>query len=256
MSSDQNRYLKITSIVEQFLIDNDETNHLFQKALSWALWGLRELKLDAWQDIKTCLLDVTDRKTAVLPPDYVMWTKIGVKVGQYCITLGVNDDLTTQPRTTSDETIRGLLSQNLPNGTDFGAYGGYYFNNFSGNSLLGVGGGFPSKGHFKIHNNGNCQEILLDYDYGYSQVYVEYIGTGFDPCGETILNPMYADYVLKYIEMKYEDKNNPKASEASIDRKSRDVFWAEKKCRARANDLDPRTLITISRANTRMTLKQ
>ena len=253
--SDNKKYYKISATVDQFLIDNELGSGWFQKALSWALYGLRELHLDSWADIKTRLLDVTDRKTAILPGDFVDWTKIGVRRGQYVITLGVNDDLNLLPRTTSSETVSGLLSQNLPNGLDFGNYSGYLFSNYGGSSFPSYGDGLPSKGHFKIHDNGNCKEILLDYDYAFDKVYLEYITDGFDPCEETILHPYYVDYILKFMEYKFEEKNNPNRTEASIFRKGQDLHWAEKKVRMRKNDLDPRTLLTITRANTRLTPK-
>lgn len=253
--SEHKKYLKISAIVDQFLIDNDLTEHWFQKALSWALYGLRELHLDTWQDVKTALLDVTDRKTVTLPADFVDWVKVGVRHGQYVVTLAVNDALNELPRTSDSPSVAGLLSQNLPNGLGMDAYTGYIFANYGGSSFPSFGEGLPSKGYFKVHNNGNCTELLMDYDYRFTQVYVEYITTGFDPCGETVLHPYYVDYVLKYIEYKYEDKNNKSATESSIYRKEQDLYWAEKKVRMRKNDLDPATLLTISRSQTRFTPK-
>lgn len=255
MSESNEKYYRVAAIVDQFLINNDLTEHWFNKALSWALWGLRELSLDTMQEVKTCLLTVTDRKTVTLPRDFVDWVKVGVRKGQYCVTMGVNSDLTGLQRTGDDDRVRGLLSQNLPNGLDVNSYGGYYFFNYGGKMLLGLGGGFRTKGDFKVVKRDGCTELLLDYDYGYPDVYLEYISDGIDPCGETILHPYTADYVLKYIELWYEKKNNPKATESSIDRLSRDVFEAEMKIRGRTNDLDPKTLINISRSQTRLTAK-
>lgn len=239
--ADETRYYKVASIVDEFLVDNDLTEHMFNKALAWAIRGLEEIKLDSWQDVKTCLLTVTARKTVVLPPDFVDWVKVGMPVGQYCVTLGVNDALRSDARDPNrGDTVRGLLSQHLPNGMSFGNYGGYYFFNYRGASISGVGGGLPSKGYFKLNDNGTCKELLLDYDYGYSQVYVEYITNGFDPCGESVVHPYLKDYLLKYMDFKYEDKNNPKANESSIYRKGRDVYFAEVKVRARFNPLTPK----------------
>lgn len=254
MYSDKS-YNKVSAVVDHFLIGNGLTEHFFQWALAMGLWHLRELKLDTWQDVKTALLEVTDRKTVVLPGDFVDWTKVGVKVGQYVITMGLNSELTPNQRTANDQTVAGLLSQHIPNGLDFGAYGGYYFNNFNGSAMCGWGGGFPAKGFFKCVNHGSCQELLLDYDFRASHVYVEYITDGFDPCGETVLHPYYADYFLKSMEAEWEKKKNPARTEASIRRLEMDLRDAERKVRARKNDLDPKTLINLSRAETRFTAK-
>lgn len=254
METNQN-YYKASAIVDQFLIDNDLTDHYFRKTLSWLLWGLREFKLKGFQEVKTCILNVTDRKTAVLPKSFVDWTKVGVRVGQYCITLGINDQLAEGPRHIGDNTVKGLLSQHLPNGTDFAPYGGYYFFNFNGVSVFGLGGGLPSKGYFKVVDTGNCKELILDYDYHYSEIYVEYISDGFDPCGETILHPYVCDYGLKYIEAKYEEKMNPARSESSIRRKWVDVADARRIAVACFNKIDRQTFLNISRSESRMTTK-
>jgi hypothetical protein len=252
-SGKTNDYYKLGSVVDQWIIDNSLHNGWFAKGLSWAKYGLRELRLDCAQDVKTVLLDVTDRKTAKLPDGFVKYTKIGAPLGQYVLTLSLNDELNTLPRTTSSQSVAGLLSQHLPNGLNFGQYEGYTFFNFNGGSLFGIGGGLPSKGYFKVHNNGTCKELLLDYDYSLPQVYVEYITDGLDPCTETIVHPFEVDYIIKFCDLKYEKKNNPKATNYSINEAERDLFWAEKKVRARNNPLTPQDVINISRAEIRLT---
>lgn len=254
--SDNSKYHKIGSIVDQFISDNFLTQQYYPKALSKALWGLRELRLDTWQDVKTVLLTITDRRTVVLPGDFVDWVKVGVKRGQYCITFGTNDALATTSRTADDSSIGGLLSQSLPNGFDINSYGGgYYFFNYSNTSVFGIGSGLPSKGYFKVHNNGDCKELLLDYDILGTEIYLEYITDGFDPCSETVVNPYFADYVLKCIEFWYEEKVNPNRTEASIQRKGRELFTATRKASGRVNQIDKQTMLNISRANVRFTPK-
>lgn len=249
-----NDFNQVASIVDQFLIENDLHNGWFPKALAWALRGLREIRLDSWQDVKTVLLPVTDRKTVVLPDGFVDWTKVAAKNGQYYMTLGVNSQLTGLDRTAASKNVAGLLSQHLPNGIAFSSYGGGYdFYNFSSTSFFGVGMGLPSKGYFKVVDHGGCKELLMDYDFYLKEVYLEYITDGLDPCGQTVVSPYLYDYLIKYMELRYEDKNNPKATESSIYRKEQDLFWAEKKIRMRRNNLDPQTLLNLTRQETRLT---
>jgi len=253
--SDKSQVYFLSTCVDDFLSDNDLHNGFFQKALKWAQRAVREIRLDVFQHPKTVLLNVTERNTIVLPEGFVDWTKVGVKKGQYVVTLALNDDLNTLERHKNDDKVIGLLSQHMPNGTNLNTYGGYSFYNFNGMSFLGYGGGLPSKGYFKIVDHGECKEMYLDYDYNYKQVYVEYITDGIKPCEHTVLHPYEYDYVLAYMEMMYEKKNNPKATNYSKDEAGRDLFFAEKKLRARYNELDPRTLITMSRAEARVTTK-
>jgi hypothetical protein len=253
---DQSHFYKIASIVDQILAENDLPEHWFNKFLAWAIRGLEEIKLDVWQDVKTCLLPVTDRKTVVLPSDFVDWVKVGAPRGQYVVTMGVNDALRTDARQANrSDLVNGLMSQNLPNGLDFTNYGGYYFFNYGGASIVSLGGGLPSKGYFKLVDHGTCKELLLDYDYGCQEVYIEYITNGFDPCGETVVHAYLKDYLIKYTEFKFEEKNNPKANESSIFRKGQAVYFAERVVRARFNPLTPKDMLNLSRRHTRLTAK-
>lgn len=257
MSANKNNYNQVSAIVDQFLIENDLHNGMFPKCLAWAMRGLREISLDSFQDIKTALLNVTDRKTVLLPEGFVAWTKVAAPRGQYAITLGVNSEMTLLPRTIASKSVSGLLSQHQPNGIDFSAYGGglggYNFLNFNGSTFFGIGGGLPSKGYFRVLDTGTCKELLMDYDYSLPQVYLEYITDGFDPCGQTVVSPYLYDYLIKYIGHEYEKKNNPKANESSIFRTGQDVHYAERRIRARNNNLDPKTLLNLTRKETRLT---
>lgn len=249
-------YNKLSAIVDQFMIEQDLGSGWFAKCLAWAQRGLREIRLDVWQDVKTDLITVTDRKTATLPDGFVDWIKIGIKRGQYCITLGVNDALTELGRTTDSESVMGLLSQHLPNGIDFSAYSGYNFYNYgNGGCIFGLGQGIPSKGFFKVHDNGNCKELLLDYDYPYDQVYVEYITDGFTDCPDPYISPYLYDYIFKFMEARYEAKNNPKATESSIERMESQLLYAVKQVSRRKNNVDYQTLLNLTRAETRLTPK-
>lgn len=252
MAQSNKDFYKISAIVDQFLIDNDLPNNFFPKGLSWALRGLREIRLDSFQEVKSVVLPVTERKTVILPNDYCDWCKIGIQYGQYIITLGVNDELTTLARTNSSTSVAGLLSQHMPNGLNFDQYEGYY--SYGGNnSTFWMGGGLPSKGYFKVFDDGNCRQLLMDYDYGFEDVLLEYITDGLDPCGDTVIHPYEVDFIIKYIDELFERKNNPKATNWSKNEASKDVFWAEKKLRARRNKITPQDILNITRQEARMT---
>lgn len=255
MSENINKYYTLGTIVDDFLDDNSLHNSFWHKGLKWAQKALRDIRLDIFQHPKTVLLTVTERKTVVLPDGFVDWTKIAVKAGQYAVTIAINDDLTINERSTNESTISGLLSQHMPNGTDMSQYGGYNFYNFNGSDLFSAGGGLPSKGFCKFVDHGDCKEILLDYDYPYNQVYIEYITDGLEPCKETFIHPYEYDYIFAYLEMKYEKKNNPKATINSRNEAERDVYFEGLKLKARYNDLTPRDVLTMSRTEARLTTK-
>jgi hypothetical protein len=250
-------YNKVASIVDQFCLKKGlSSSHWFAWSLAMGLWHLRELKLDAWQDVKTELLPITSRRTVTLPTGFVDWVKVGVPYGQYVITMGLNEDLNTLNRNQHDiSPVAGLLKDNLPHGLDFSNYNGigHSFSNYNGSSIDSAGGGQAMKGYFKVVERPGYKELLLDYDFTASEIYLEYITDGFDPCGETILNPHMCDFFLKGMELSYEEEKNPNRTEASIYRKGRELFFAGQVVRARKNNLDPKTMLTLSRKHVRFT---
>jgi hypothetical protein len=248
-------YYSLAAVVDQWLIENDLKNNMFPKGLAWAIRGLRELEFDSWPTVKTVLLDVTDRKTVVLPGDFVAWCKVAIKYGQYALALGENTDLSTLDRAANENFMRGLPKYALPNGVDFANYSYLPYANYQGMTLNVANTGFLTKGSFKEYRSEACTELLLDYDYGYTQVYLEYISDGFDPCGETIIHPYTYDYLFKYIDARYENKNNPDATEASRYRLNREVEDARRVVRARGNGVSPTDLENIVREFTTLALK-
>lgn len=256
MSETSKSWYLLGTVVDDFIDDNNLHNGMWMKCLKWGQRAVRSIRLDSNQQPKTYLLNVTERNSVVLPDAYVDWTKIGVKRGQYVVTLAINDELNTLTRTAnSSDTVRGLLSQHLPNGLDFNAYGGYYFYDYNGGVLSGYGCGLPSKGFVKFVDHGDCKELLLDYDYRFDQVLVECITDGIDPCKETVIHPYEYDYIMAYMEEKLEKKYNPKATFSSKIDAEQNTFWEEKKMRARFNDMGPKDILVMSRAETRLTPK-
>lgn len=245
----------LATVVDDFIDDSNLGQGFWMKGLKWAQRGLRRIRLDVFQQPKSCLLTVSERKTVILPEGFIDWTKVAVKRGQYAITLAVNDDLTIGHRSNTEDTVRGLLSQHMPNGTDFGNYGGYQFFNYGGGSLYGIGQGLPGKGFFKVVDRGTCKEMLLDYDYNFDQIYIEYITDGLDACSETVIHPYEYEYLMTFMDMMYEKKNNPKATLGSKREAELDVDAEERKLRARYNDLTPQDILTMSRNEARMTTK-
>ena len=66
---------------------------------------------------------------------------------------------------------------------------------------------------------------------------------------------MLADYLHAVMDFKYEESFNPNRNEASIRRMGRNLADEERLVRASRNDLDPKTMITITRRETRFTPK-
>lgn len=242
---------RLSSVVDEWLTFNDLTAHWFSKYLAVAIHGLSELKLDVAGDLVACILPVNDRKVVILPGDFHEYSVVGIPNGQYYIPLGENKKLRNDVRTDQKpSTTYPYLNNELPNGIDVGNYTGVHTFDFTGSPYAGQ---LPTRGSFRIEKDKECSKILLDYNYPLQEIYLEYTNNGFDSKGETIVDADLRDYVYKYLDLFFEEKNNPKKTESSIRRYETKLLDAERKVRARKNDLTPATMNNIRRTGIRLT---
>ncbi len=254
------KYLKLAAIVDTCLdVDLDlSVAHYFQKYLTVAKRYVMELKTAHAQDVKTVLLEISDTLTAPAPVDFVNWVCVAEPWGQYIRTLGVNSELSLTDRDSSSEWIYTGAPDQLPNGTDLMAYGGYELANYGGRALFSIGGGLPSKGFFRVRKcDDGRKEFMFDIGVVASdRIYLEYISYGFNPCGETILNPFESVAVTKAMVHHFEKtRKDGGKSEAAIQRTGQELYHAECVVRASRNDLSPDTVVQITRKYFRLTNK-
>lgn len=251
-----NTYFKLSSIVDMATHRlGISTPHYFQRLLEFAKWELIQFKLDRAGQPKTVLLDISDVNTCKMPGDMIDWVKIGVQDNQFVRTIGINGELSTIDRTLGSPEFGSSVSPGwLPNGTSITEYGnGFEFLNYGGTSLIAVGGGLPHEGHFKVVDRGGFKELLLDGNINATQIYLEYIALGIDPCEDTVVEPYIADYVMKAILFLYESEINPKATESSIMRRGREKSYAFRVASGRTMSIDKDTLLILTRRAYRLT---
>lgn len=250
----EHQWFKLSSIVDTACGRlGISVNHYFQRLLGFAKWELIQLKIDRANEVKTVLLPVSDNFVVQVPSDCLDYVKVGVPDGQFVKTIGVNAKLMRLDR--SDNQIsfsRSFTPGMIPNGTSIESYTGNFVN-YGGRALPTSGGGLPQEGHFQFVSRSGYKEILLDGNLCTDEIYLEYVGLGINPCGETIVNPSISDYLLKKVLEIYEEEIEPKATEASIERRKRASAEAFIKVSGRTNSVSPDDLYNIVRAAVRLT---
>lgn len=200
MSSNQG-FITIDNIVRQALADKGyNTLHLYPRYLHFAIGMLKKLNLDVLEDIKTVRVPVTTRNTVPYPSDYIVYSKIGIKIGDR-LACFVRDNTLTKDR---DD----LYTKNSPFYTDavnkFGGDGGYYYFynlvNNQGNSLGNLqtyGYAHNGIGYFK--EDDSCREFILSSEVNVNEVVLEYIYNVVNPDSETLVPMMAEDTIKEYI---------------------------------------------------------
>lgn len=162
-------YTDIDEVINDFQLMIDDTSYdkeakVYQLKLL-ALQGLRELKFDAEQEVKTTTFAVDSTTLqCTLPTDYVKLLRVGYKndEGDF-VPLGVNPDLSLDASVAS-QVNDDTYDENNP----------YYHVDLG--KKFGVGGGKNSLGYYRLNRNDNT----INFSSGVSgkTVFLEYISDG------------------------------------------------------------------------------
>ena len=175
-------YTDIDEVINDFQLMIDDTSYdkeakVYQLKLL-ALQGLRELKFDAEQEVKTTtfVVDSTTLQCTTLPSDYVKLLRVGYKndEGDF-VPLGSNPDLSLDASVAS-QVNDDPYDENNP----------YYHVNLG--RKFGVGGGKNSLGYYRLNRNDNT--VNFSSDVAGKTVFLEYISDG-------VSHEMPRDHVIR-----------------------------------------------------------
>ena len=174
-------YTDIDEVVNDFQLMIDDTSYdkeaqIYQLRLL-ALQGLRELKFDIEQEVKTTTFAVDSTTLqCTLPSDYVKLLRVGYKndEGDF-VPLGVNPDLSLDASVAS-QVNDDTYDENNP----------YYHVDLG--KKFGVGGGKNSLGYYRLNRNDNT--INFSSDVAGKTVFLEYISDG-------VSHEMPRDHVIR-----------------------------------------------------------
>ena len=174
-------YTDIDEVVNDFQLMIDDTSYdkeaqIYQLRLL-ALQGLRELKFDAEQEVKTTTFAVDSTTLqCTLPSDYVKLLRVGYKndEGDF-VPLGSNPDLSLDASVAS-QVNDDTYDENNP----------YYHVDLG--KKFGVGGGKNSLGYYRLNRNDNT--VNFSSDVAGKTVFLEYISDG-------VSHEMPRDHVIR-----------------------------------------------------------
>jgi hypothetical protein len=162
-------YTSIDEVVNDFQLMMDDTSYdkdanIYQLRLL-ALQGLRELKFDAEQEVKTSTHDVASTSLKInIPSDFVKLLRIGYKNSDdEFVSLGYKSNLSLDADVTS-QISEDPYDENNP-----------YFHTDMGRKY-GVGGGQNALGYYRLNRNDNT--INFSSDLSGKTIFMEYISDG------------------------------------------------------------------------------
>lgn len=198
-------YITLDNVVRNVIVRKQESSlRRYQTYLQLAIDGYKFLNLHGGnsQIVKTVKLTMLPNKAVNLPIDFEDYLKIGLCIGGKIVTLGLEPDMCLCPEFNEcgdplEVAIANIDNNNYP----FWLYGipfsGYYQNNQYVESMFGVGGGFNSRGYYKI--NWETRQIQFTSTVPNAQIVLEYISNGLTPDGTAIIPSVANEYLLAFV---------------------------------------------------------
>jgi hypothetical protein len=176
----------------------DYTDKDRERLLQLVIEGYRHLNLfhNTVIDVRYLTMDANGVIDLANIPDYVQYTKIGIPVGGKTWILGINEDILPRRDTMSAEATAGIFN-NIETTVDYGYYfAGHYRNSRYTDSLYGLGGGL-SRSYYRIDKETNT--IQFDTSVPNSEIIIEYISTGVNKSGATLVPPQAIEPLKTYL---------------------------------------------------------
>ena len=203
-------YDTIDNIVKGVCMDLGEGLERYEQYLHWALKAHKDWHLDAAKEVKSKIIEINSYKAAPLPDDFVDWTKVGIKCGNFILTFTHDDNMPFPIDSTGDyipDEDKHCIDVNDQSvvealGSNAGGIGYYFYNLNSKGQDLGRLYGLTAKdnyiGYFKV--NKEREEIQFTTRItNLKKIYLEYISNGYEPCGESLVHPYVAELITLYI---------------------------------------------------------
>ena len=248
----QRGIVTLDSIVRSALMDLGENESRYEVFRHWAIEGFRDWHFDIASEIKTVKLTLTDWKAVEIPIDYVDWVKIGVLNSDGRIMLFTHDDRIDIHHEDEDGYPEDVTStETLPEPTvDSNVDELALWNYGDSGQLFGLVAKSNSVGYYKF--NPQRREIQFAPSIkSDTEIYLEYISDGIDPCEKTVVNVYAAKLIRLYIHwqrVKYAKSSNA----GQIEMARRDYYTEHRVVQHRLSPVTVEDVIEASRNGYRL----
>lgn len=208
-SGNKKTYKTINEIVDEVCLDLGEGSHRKEQYFRWAIKHVNRWHMDQAREIKTVRIKMTPWKAIVMPEDCIDWIKVGIQDGNLIKTFVHTKDIALW----NDKDANGVKIYNddpvdslgsiVDCTTDTSLYWPFYnYNEYGEDSgrLFGLAMKDNGFGYFTENRNaGSCElQFRTKVDAG-TNIYLEYLATGFTANKECLIHPYATDLVAQGI---------------------------------------------------------
>lgn len=252
--SQRQPYITLDSIINDYLVESEQSIHKYFKVWHIAFRGMEDLGLDFFYQIKSVKLPINSNFTVNLPSDYLNYSKVGVLNAKgEIIPLKYNEKLTTYADLLPDRVAK-TQDDSL---VDWSANNWCWYNYWDGSgyaNVYGIPSGAPFVGSFKIDNANGV--IVLDETFTYEYLMVEYVSSPQE--GQEYYVPMqFREALIAWIAWK-DSQNIPARSHMNLGDKRdkrRDFYNERRKAIAKWKPIHKEEMYQASQDQTRLAVK-
>lgn len=225
------KYLTLDNIVKNVIVQLEESSlRRYQTYLAYAIRGYRFWNVNGISTTKIVSLPMLANKAVNLPSDYVKYLKVGICVNGRIITLGLDESLCIGENYNECGDPLEIAMANLDN-PDYSWFGygyqfmGYFQNGQYVDSMFGAGGGFNSRGYFRV--NPATNQIQFTSNVPSATIVLEYTSDGIEPDGSAIIPVQAQEFMINWIHWKRKEAD-VSSTESEIARWERSTMIAFK----------------------------
>lgn len=197
-------YNTLDSVVRSYLADTGRTTlHKYLRYMKWAMDGLKKWHINGNYEDKTVMMKMDKKKSVPYPEDMVIWSKIGVKVGDRMVQFNKDDTITlhhTQANNYQKANDEYNPANQWPELESYywdGGLGSFYSDFNEGLNYKGFGRGHNGVGYFTENNQ--CKEFQFSSEVTSSEIVLVYRSSGFNPSAETEVNEIANELLRDYM---------------------------------------------------------
>ena len=209
----------LSSIVEELLIEMGEgQSNKFARYYQYGVSFLRQKHFTTTGVPKMVELTISSTDTAPLPADYVNYTKIGLCVNGRIISLGLNNDICSNP--SYDDCGNSTVASNSTTGS--GVYlgdvgdrvGDHYTNGENMGRFFGIGADNNCLGYYKIDKSANV--IKFSQLAQTTNIVMEYLADINAIDGDFEVHPFVIEALKDWMFWKYKQRSSKTLGEQQL----------------------------------------
>lgn len=247
--------IKLDQVINNAIDELQGSNHDYFRLWNIAYRGMVDMGLDIFFHVKSVKIPVESNKTAVLPTDYLQWSKVGVLNSRgEVVQLKYNNNIATYADKFNDRLAKvednTLFDWDWYSPIFYNYYGGYYSNN-----VYGYGSDYPIAGEFKIDTENNLIVLGVNFT-GYDYILLEYT-CSLEPTNDYHIPAVFEQPLIDWIAWK-SIANLPSTRKGNISDKQvrrHEYFNSRRLALARYKPFRMQQALDISREMTRLTIK-